>query len=86
MADSHKPRFGYGLLSQVGLSDLVFDTEKGYIDRALFWLRIERRRLLRAELPGRMISSALMDGAAYTAHCEEAYEYMWRRWLNGQAG
>lgn len=83
----HNTRFGYGLLSQVGLSDLASDTEKGYIDRALFLAKDrERRRLLRAELPGRMISSALMDGAAYTAHCEEAYEYMWRRWLNGQAG
>lgn len=74
-------RSAAGILDEVGLGELVADTEDGYVDTAAALAR-DRERLacLRGELRGRLERSELMQAERYTRGLESAYRKMWRAW------
>ncbi|WP_407155590.1 tetratricopeptide repeat protein [Bradyrhizobium sp. STM 3557] len=74
-------RMGAAIVKSVGLDDWVADDDNGYV-------AITRRHIaepatlakLRAELPGRVASSAAGNGELYTRKVEEGYRSFWRRY------
>jgi predicted O-linked N-acetylglucosamine transferase (SPINDLY family) len=75
--DRHASRVGVSILSALGLADLVAPTPDAYVAAAVRLARdapgLER---LAADLRPRLASSALTDGARFTAHLERAYREM----------
>lgn len=80
-------RMGVMILSNVGLSHLIAQTEDEYVALAAR-LATDRDYLLtqRANLRERMQASPLMDAARFTRHFEEALRGMWQRWCAQQEG
>lgn len=74
-------RGGVGILSLLGLQELIAQTEDQYVDIALA-LAADGQRLarLRGELRQRLAQSALMDEKRFTRDLEAAYREMWRAW------
>lgn len=74
-------RGGVSILSALGLSDLIADSERRYVEIAAS-LAADRPRLerLRGELRQRLQRSALMDAKRFTEALESAYRGMWRSW------
>ena len=74
-------RMSAGMLGQVGMSDLVAQSEADYIGIAA-GLAGDPARLaeLRAGLRPRMQESPLCDAPAFARAMEAAYRDMWRRW------
>lgn len=70
-----------GILDEVGLRELVAETEDGYAETAAALAR-DRERLarLRGELRGRLERSQLMEAERFTRGLEAAYRKMWRAW------
>jgi len=75
-------RGGASLLSNVGLSDLVADSEAAYV-RIAIELASDRERLaeLRRTLRPRMQASPLMDEVGFARDVETQYRNLWRRWV-----
>ncbi len=73
---------GAGIMTAVGLSDLVADTPEKFVEIAVGLAR-DRARL--AELHGtlrqRMARSPLMDAKGFARQMEEAYRRMWREYV-----
>lgn len=80
---AHAGRVGVSLLSQVGLTELIAETQDQYLDKAILLAgdRDELRRL-RADLRTRMAASTLCDAADLARRVESAYRTMWRRWCD----
>jgi predicted O-linked N-acetylglucosamine transferase (SPINDLY family) len=78
---SHVSRVGVSLLSNVGLPELVAESEQQYIQIAVD-LANDPPRLkdLRGSLRPKMAQSPLMDGPRFAGNVEAAYRQMWRRW------
>jgi len=74
-------RAGLGILSQVGLADLVARTPEEYVKLAAA-LAGDTVRLahLRATLRRRAECSPLMDAPRYTRNVEAAFRTMWQKW------
>lgn len=74
-------RGGFSLLSNIGLPELVAQTEDEYV-RIAATLARDRPRLarLRRELRPRMLASPLMDTPRFTRNLETAFRTMWRTW------
>ena len=74
-------RLGLGLLSNMGLEELVASDEEGY-ERIAMSLALDPQKLaaLRSGLRERFMASPLMDGPRYTRFVEEAYRRIWRSW------
>jgi predicted O-linked N-acetylglucosamine transferase (SPINDLY family) len=74
-------RAGHGLLSQVGLEELVARDEESFVKLAA-GLAGDAARLaeLRRTLRERMRTSPLTDGKRFARNMETAYRQMWRRW------
>ncbi len=74
-------RAGMSILSNVGLPELVADSEEGYV-RIAHNLANDLPRLskLRSTLRRRMERSPLMDAPRHARDIEAAYGEMWRRW------
>jgi protein O-GlcNAc transferase len=74
-------RAGYGLLSNLGLTELAADSEDAFVHIAIDLsediLRLER---IRAGLRDRMTRSPLMDGKRFAASLEQAYRQAWTEW------
>lgn len=70
-----------GILNEVGLRELVAETEDRYLETAAA-LAGDRERLarLRGELRGRLERSELMQAERFTRGLEIAYRQMWRSW------
>ena len=84
---THVSRVGVSLLTNVGLGELVGQTEEEYVDIAVGLARdVPRLVELRAGLRRRMENSPLMDGARFARNVEAAYREMWRRWCEGDKG
>ncbi|HWB54584.1 MAG TPA: hypothetical protein VG722_10340, partial [Tepidisphaeraceae bacterium] len=76
-------RSGASILSQVGMSELVADSQDQYVAIAAA-LANEPSRLqaLRLSLRDRMLNSPLMNGRAFAADVETAYRRLWIKWCS----
>ena len=82
----HGARFGVGLLTNAGLSELVTDTTEAYVERAAaLGSDMELLAALHTAIPRMMRRSLLMDGRRYVRAVEAAYEMIWERYLNEEA-
>ena len=79
-------RAGVSQLMNIGLAELIADSEDSYVEKAVDLARdLDRLRELRHTLRQRMEVSPLMDAAGFTRGIEAAYESLWRRWCLGNA-
>lgn len=75
----HGTRFGLSFLANIGLKELAAEIPAEYVERAVGLAQdTELLRLLRQQLPERMIASPLMDRAGYMRDLEEAFERLYR--------
>lgn len=76
-------RGGASILSNLGLGELIADTEEEYIriarDLAGDWPRLAG---LRWEMRERIERSPLVDAGRFARDVEEAYRGMWREWCS----
>lgn len=81
----HASRVGLGLLTRLGLTDLVAHDEKEYAAIAVR-LAGDPGRLadLHRSLRDRMASSALCDAAGFTRDLETLYREMWGAWCDNR--
>ncbi len=83
--EAHISRVGVSLLRNVGLEELIAETQEEYVEIARrLALDIERLAALRSELRERMRGSAVCDEAGFTRELENAYREMWRGWCAGK--
>jgi predicted O-linked N-acetylglucosamine transferase (SPINDLY family) len=74
-------RMGAAIVKSVGLDDWVAEDDDGYIAVALKHAsRPSELAKLRAELPGKVASSAAGNVETYTRKVEEGYRTFWRRY------
>jgi predicted O-linked N-acetylglucosamine transferase (SPINDLY family) len=77
-------RSGKSILSNVGLPELVAQSEKQYQTIAVDLANnLPRLRELRSGLRARMSKSPLTDAAKFTRDLESAYRKVWRTWCQG---
>jgi predicted O-linked N-acetylglucosamine transferase (SPINDLY family) len=77
-------RGGSTILSNVGLTELVADTQEGYLQIAVTLAQdLPRLETLRRGMRQRMQDSPLMDGPQFANNMEAAYLFMWQRWCKG---
>ena len=74
---NHRSRVGFSIMSQIGLEDLVANSEDDYINVAVE-LALDRVRLegLRSSLRERVMNSSLMNQVRFVSELEDAYEFM----------
>lgn len=74
-------RMGKPILENVGLAELVVESEDAYVDLAVA-LANDRERLkrLRANLRERMQASPLLDAPRMARNLEKAFREMWQKW------
>ncbi|MFQ5508253.1 MAG: tetratricopeptide repeat protein [Leptospirillia bacterium] len=79
-------RVGASLLTTLGLTDLIADTQDQFVGIAV-GLATDPARLaeMRAGMRKRMQDSPLLDGEGFTRKLEAAYRDMWRDWCERQA-
>lgn len=75
-------RMGKAILDNVGLTELVVESESDYVNLAVA-LAHDRNRLkgLRTNLRERMQASPLMDAPRLARSLEQAFRGMWQRWI-----
>jgi predicted O-linked N-acetylglucosamine transferase (SPINDLY family) len=80
-------RAGLGILSTIGLPELVANDPDQFIEIAVNLAR-DRGRLIewRRNLRRRMESSPLMDAGRFARNVESAYRWMWQRWCSNPDG
>jgi protein O-GlcNAc transferase len=75
----HAARVGASLLPRAGLQDLVTESERDYLERAINLARdTDRLVTLRRELRPRLAASSLTNPAILARDIEHAYREMWR--------
>jgi predicted O-linked N-acetylglucosamine transferase (SPINDLY family) len=75
---------GAGLLSSVGLPELIAQSVEQYVECAVELGRdVARLARLREGLRARLAASPLCDAVAFTRGLERAYRMMWRTWCGG---
>ncbi len=78
--ERHVGRVGTSLLTRVGLTELIAESESDYIAKAVHLAGdLDRVRTLRAALRGRMQDSPLRNPKAFAQSVEHAYREMWAR-------
>ena len=78
---------GAGLLSSVGLPQMIARSVEQYVECAVQLGRdVEGLARLREGLRARVAASPLCDAATFTHHLEQAYRVMWRTWCTGDSG
>jgi predicted O-linked N-acetylglucosamine transferase (SPINDLY family) len=78
-------RAGVGILSTVGLPELIATSEDDFVRIAIELARDEPRRTeYRSTLRDRMKKSAMMDGKGFARKMENAYRQMWRNWCGNR--
>ena len=81
----HASRVGNSLLHQVGLEELIAQTEDEYIEIAKQLANdTDRLKELRGGMRERMLNSPLCDEASFTRQLEQAYREMWMKWCDQQ--
>jgi len=79
-------RMGAAILSGLGRTEWVAETEEEYICKAeALAADLNALAVLRAGLREEMQASRLMDEAGFAWSVETAYRTMWRRWCEGKA-
>jgi predicted O-linked N-acetylglucosamine transferase (SPINDLY family) len=74
-------RMGATILNNVGLPELVADSEAAYVELAVALAGdVPRLRAMRRDLRAKMRASRMMDYAAFAVYMETAYRAMWRKW------
>jgi predicted O-linked N-acetylglucosamine transferase (SPINDLY family) len=74
-------RMGATILNNVGLPELVADSEAAYVELAVALAGdVPRLRAMRGDLRAKMRASRMMDYAAFAVDMETAYRAMWRKW------
>jgi predicted O-linked N-acetylglucosamine transferase (SPINDLY family) len=74
-------RGGLSILSNLGLPELVADSEEMYVRLAIELAQdLPRLSKLRSTLRQRMEQSPLMDAPRFARNVETAYRRMWRTW------
>jgi predicted O-linked N-acetylglucosamine transferase (SPINDLY family) len=74
-------RGGLSILSNIGLSELVADSEQTYVQLASGLASdVARLSQLRSTLRQRMQRSSLMDAPRFARNVEAAYRQMWQTW------
>ena len=82
--DRHAGRVGASILTRVGFSELIADTDDAYVAAAVALAEAPGRLVeLRRDLRAAMAASPLCDAAGFTRHVEAAYRGMWRSWCQG---
>ena len=77
----HAGRVGASLLQQVGLPELITESEQEYVDLVLTLANDEQRlERVRARLRQQMRASDLMNLEKFTRSLEAAYADIWARW------
>ncbi len=83
--DTTFSRAGLGLLTNVGLPELVAHDERGYVDLAVSLARDPARLArLRTGLRERFTRSPMMNGKRYLRNLEAEYREAWQRWCQGE--
>lgn len=81
LGDRHAARVTGSMLINMGLSELVGDSEDDYVDIAANLANDpDRLKDLHATMRDRMKNSALCDEVGHTREVEDAYREMWRIW------
>ncbi|HEX4795925.1 MAG TPA: tetratricopeptide repeat protein [Humisphaera sp.] len=81
---AHRSRVGVSLLNNVGLGDLVAQSEEQYVQLAQRLAQNPSRRAeLHQQLRARMTNSPLRDERAFVRKMEAAYRGMWERVCGG---
>lgn len=84
---THVSRVGVSLLSNVGLPELVAETQQDYVRIAAELAGdAVRRNELRAGMRARLLLSPLMDAPRFARNVEAAYRAMWEKWCLAAAG
>ncbi|MBC8445498.1 MAG: tetratricopeptide repeat protein [Rhodospirillaceae bacterium] len=85
LGDRHAARVTGSLMTQVGLADLVAQSEDEYVEKAVE-LASDLPRLLeiRRNLRPNMLNSPLCDGPGHTLEVEAAYREMWKIWCKDE--
>jgi protein O-GlcNAc transferase len=79
-------RAGLGILSTLGLPELVVQTPEQYVEIAVKLAGdLPGLKELRSTLRQRMQASPLMDAKRFARNVESAYHTMWRKWCSGCA-
>jgi predicted O-linked N-acetylglucosamine transferase (SPINDLY family) len=75
---THVSRVGASLLNTIGISELLAETSKAFVDIGMK-LANDRSHLteLRKSLRTKMAASPLMDGVSFTRNFESALNQMW---------
>ena len=82
LGDRHVGRVGASILTNVGLKDFIAQDIDGYIELASKMAsNIEYLQEIRQSLRKRMESSLLCDGNSFARDIENAYQYMWSKYL-----
>lgn len=85
--DVHMSRVGVSLLGAVGLEALACDGVDAYVNAAIeLALDAERRADLRATMRARLLSSPLLDHAAFTRRLEAGFRQAWGAWCAARLG
>jgi predicted O-linked N-acetylglucosamine transferase (SPINDLY family) len=80
---THVSRVGVSLLTRVGLSELIANSEEEYIDHAVR-LANSPQKLdhLRQNLRKMVEESGLVDGLSFTRNIESTYRQLWQTWCD----
>lgn len=74
-------RYGGSVLRNVGLGDLVAESDEAYVQAAIaLALDVQRTSRVRAGLREAMGRSIITDGTRFTRNLEAAFRQMWRHW------
>jgi predicted O-linked N-acetylglucosamine transferase (SPINDLY family) len=78
-------RMGASILTQLGLPELIAESEADYVAKAVA-LASDRERLteLRSELRPTMAASPLCDAPSFARKMETAYRNVWTKWCGGE--
>jgi predicted O-linked N-acetylglucosamine transferase (SPINDLY family) len=78
-------RAGVGILSTVGLHELIARDEEEFVKMvATLAADVPRLAEYRATLRQRMEQSPMMDGKGFARKMEAAYRQMWHKWCSSQ--
>ncbi len=77
----HAARVGASILQNIGLPELITETEEQYVATAINLAgKADQRETMRLELRDRLKTSSLGDAAGFAAKIEVAYQNIWQSW------
>ena len=78
---SHVSRVGVSLLSSVGLTELIANSQEEYVERAISLAsNSDRLAQLRSNIRPRLQKSPLTDGKKFTLQLESTYRHLWQQY------